>query len=411
MILLLACTSALPTPRPDGAPPVAGDTEMDVELLPGTPDAGQEPDENADIVFDPTTVHTITLTIPDAGVAALRADPTTQVNAALTFDELAFPSVGVRVKGSASFQSIDQKPALKIELDEYVPGARLHGLERLTLNNEVWDPTMMAETMAYATFRGVGAPAPRTGYASVTLNDRLLGVYTLLEPMDDHFVDHNWPDSEGGMWEMTVGCDFDSDCACFEPQTTGDQFDPDGVRVGCAAVASRDLDVLRATFDWDALLSFLAVQIAVNHPDSYSYNLNNYFVYQDPADQRLTLTPWGADSTFIYAYPVSTPNPDCVPLYLDVDATNPKGVLARICAADADCSAELDARIGEVADWMEAEDLVGQMSRTRDLLDPLAPLETWVNWTLDDRDARVACFLEWTGERPDDLRSRSIRAR
>ncbi len=388
--LLSSCTAG-------NSLPVIGET--------GDSDAGVESVPGSDPVFDPHLVHEVTIVLEDEAVAALRAQPTVWVEGSLVFGGSAWEHVGVRLKGSASFQTVDQKPAWKIKLDEYVEGQRLHGLERLTMNNEVWDPTMMAETMAYWTFRANGSPAPRTGYAAVTLNDRYLGLYAILESMDDAFIDHTWPDSNGGLWEMTRNCDFTSDCSCFDLQETGDDFDEDGLVRGCEAVAEGTAEALMGAFDWEALIAFLAVERAVNHPDSYSFNLNNFFVYHDPAEDRLSLSPWGADSTFIYAYPPSAANPDCEPLYRDVDTSSSVGWLGSFCMSDEGCREDLGAAMLGVADWMESADLVDAMERNRDMLEDYPPLETSVNWTVEDRDARVACFLEWTAERPSEIRT------
>ena len=391
MLLALACTWETSLVLPGG---VDSAVDEEVEAVPGL-----------GAVFDPWTVQPLLLELEEEAIQALREEPTSWVSGTLVFREQTFEEVGVRLKGSASFQEVDHKPAWKIKLGEYVDGQRLEGLERLTLNNEVWDPTMMAETMAYRSFRDNGSPAPLTGYAHVTLNGVELGVYALLESMDDDFVDRVWPGSDGGLWEMTRNCDFTGDCSCFDLQETGEAFDPAGITRGCEAVAVGTTEALKGAFDWDALIAFLAVERVVNHPDSYSYNLNNFFVHHDPLEDRLALSPWGADSTFIYAYPPSASNPNCEPLYRDVDEATSVGWLGRFCEEDPSCRADLHAKMVEVADWMEAVDLVGEMERNRDLLDPWAEDELAVNWTTEDREARVACFLEWTAQRPAEVRA------
>ncbi len=395
-LLLAGCTPTVlpadPPPRYWTPPPSSDDDD----------DAGDETHP----VYDAWTVQEIVLTTTPEAVEALRETPRSWVEADLHFNDVVVARVGLRLKGSASFQDVDRKPAMKIKMAEYVPEQRLHDLERLTLNNEVHDPSMMSENLGFRAFRENGAPAPRTGYAAVTLNDRYLGLYALIESMDDDFMEANWPDAEGGLWEMTRNCDFDGDCTCFELQETGVQYDPQGIFTGCEAVARSGVGALDEAFDRDAVLGFLAVERALNHPDSYSYNLNNFFVHHDPLEQKLTLTPWGADSMFTYWTPASRSNPSCEPLYRDVLVTNPRGLLGRLCYGDVACSDELAARVVEVADWIDDVDLIGAMEATRDMLDPYVPLETHVNWTADDRRRRIDCFGEWTAARPDELRSR-----
>jgi len=410
--LLLACGSGDTIPAMGGGdpPPAEHDSGGDDSGSGGGSNGDDGPEqvgesEGAHPVFSPWTVHELVIELDDNGLTALREDPDSWTDADLHMGDRTWPAVGLRVKGSASWQSIDEKPALKIKFDEYVPGQDFYGLQRLTLNNEVWDPTMMAETLAYQTFRRAGSPAPRTGYAALWLSDRYLGLYAILESMDDDFMDHAWPDSNGGLWEMTRNCDFVGDCTCFDLQETGGSYDPDGIDRGCEAAEAGTFEAVQDAFDWDATEAFLAAETALNHPDSYSWNLNNFFVYHEPVGDQLSLVPWGADSTFIYAYPPSTPNPGCEPLYTDVLTASPSGWMMGFCRGDPTCTASLEARILEVADLIEDDDLVGQMHTLRDQLDPYADDEVYVNWTLDDREARVDCFIEWTARRPDELRA------
>lgn len=403
--ILLACQ---PQPSPDEAAPEDSATDMTVEDT--APEADTTIEEivgagDGETIFDPSIVQHLTLALTDAAVDALRSEPTEWASGSLTHQGTTWAQVAVRVKGSSSFQDIDHKPALKLKFHEYVPDQRFHGLERLTLNNEVWDPTMMAENLSYEAWRDNGSPAPRTGYAAVTLNDRYLGLYAIIESMDDDYIDHRWPDSNGALWEMTRNCDFDSDCTCFSLQETGSAADTEAISQGCQAVSLGTTEALQEAFDWEALVAFLAVELSVNHPDSYSFNLNNFFVYHDPVADRLSLSPWGADSTFIYAYPPSSPNPDCQPLYNNVlTDTTPSGWLMDFCLDDPTCSADLRAKVLEVADWMESSDLTGRMEATAAMLEPYAALETEVNWTMADRAQRVGCFMEWTAQRPAQLR-------
>jgi len=354
--------------------------------------------------WDRTRVHELTLNVSADGIDALRSLPTDWVSGSVTYNGQTWDPVALRLKGSASFQTIDAKPAWKIKFGEYVDGQTFHGLERLTLNNEVWDSSMMAETMAYWTWRDNGAPAPRTTYASVTLNGELLGLYAVLESMDDDFMDHMWPGSNGGLYEMTRSCDFTGDCTCFELQETGSAYDPDGLTRGCEAVAIGTVDALKDAFDWDAIIRFLAVELSVNHPDSYSFNLNNFFVYHDPLADKLSVSPWGADSTFTYVYPPSSATSDCERLYAEVLGWSSAGWWMTFCRANETCRADLEAQVLAVADWMERSDLAGAMADTRVLLDPHAELETWVNWTVEDRAANIDCMIDWTGGRPETLR-------
>ena len=77
----------------------------------------------------------------------------------------------IRIKGQkGSRRPFEGKPAFKVKLAQ---GARFFGLEHLTLNNMVQDPTMVHEALGYRVYEaaGVTVPAPGT-YDSPSTDNR-----------------------------------------------------------------------------------------------------------------------------------------------------------------------------------------------------------------------------------------------
>lgn len=389
VLLLLACAA------PDPSDPPAFPQDAAREVLPEAPE--EIDDERA--IFTDTGVLAFDIELDDAAQAALAQAPTTYVEGALVFRGRRYAPVGVRLKGNSTYQWLDGRPAWKIKFDEYVPGGRFYGLERLTLDSNYWDGSMMAETLAYRLWRLADNPAPRTGYANVAFNGELYGLYTIVEAMDDQFVDAWWPDSGGGLYEMCRSCDLDRDCTQYPLQETGDDFDETGLLRACAAAATGDADEIRAHFDWERLTRYMALERVANHADSYSYNLNNHYLYHDPVTDTVTLTPWGADSTFSYSYP-----PDeiraCEPGYFDNLASEPGAYLARWCRADAACWADVEAHMLDLATLLVEEDFVGHVEATRDRIgDAVAADPRWP-WGFDTWTSKVDCFHQWLADRP-----------
>jgi spore coat protein CotH len=58
---------------------------------------------------------------------------------------------------------------------------RFFGLDRLTLNNMVQDPTMVHEALGYQVYEAAGVRVPRTGYVRLTVNGQPYGLYLNLE--------------------------------------------------------------------------------------------------------------------------------------------------------------------------------------------------------------------------------------
>lgn len=397
VLLLLACQTDLAAPvtlASDAAP---------VERVPGTGDEDDDDPSDLDVYAD-TGILSFGIELDQAAIDTLAAAPTTYVTGTFTFRDERHEGVGVRLKGNSTYQWLDGKPAWKVKFDESDVGARFHGLERLTLDSNYWDGSQMAETLAYRVWREADAPAPRTGYARVTFNGEPYGLYTIVEAMDDDFVRRWWPDSGGGLYEMGRTCDFDADCSCYEIQETGPNFDPDGLGHACAAAASGDATEIRAHWDWERFVRFQAVERVVNHPDTYSYNLNNYFVYHDPLTDRVTLTPWGADSTFSYAYPPNEPKP-CQPGIFDDLAGSPSGYMAQWCMADATCLADVRTSMLEVADQLEQRDLAGRVDQTAARIrDAVAEEPRWP-WGIETFESQVDCFRTWITDRPAQVRA------
>lgn len=91
---------------------------------------------------------------------------------------------------SASSLSMSQRghtKSFKIHFEEYVQGQRFRCVDRLSLNNNFKDPSMMREHLANALAADLGLEAPRTAYAEVTVNGELHGVFTMVQQIDHRF--------------------------------------------------------------------------------------------------------------------------------------------------------------------------------------------------------------------------------
>src|SRR6267142_1705674 len=92
-----------------------------------------------------------------------------------------YEDVAIHLKGSYTFQGIDEKPSLTLNFDKFVPGRRFHGLSKIHLNNSVQDSSGLCEQLARELFNEMGVVTPRATPALVELNGRDLGVCVLVE--------------------------------------------------------------------------------------------------------------------------------------------------------------------------------------------------------------------------------------
>lgn len=289
----------------------------------GDPDAAAEidaaPADPTEALFDPERLLEIEIDLAPADWDVLRYQrheanvvfgqdcysgpierPYTYFEADITIDGETIESVGVRKKGFLGSVSAT-RPSLKVSFDEYVPGQRYSGMERLTLNNNQQDASQMNTCLTYGVFRAAGLPAPRCNYALVTVNGEYKGVFSNVESIKKPFLARHFDDAEGNLYEGAIS-DFRTDWInTFQKKTN--EIDPDRSDLAAvqAALEAPDGEVqsrLDAVLDVDEFLTFWAAEVLTGHWDSYTNNTNNFYIYDDPTDGRFHFIPWGPDSTF-----------------------------------------------------------------------------------------------------------------
>ncbi len=329
----------------------------------GGADAGgagsvEPPPPGAEVLYDPATLATFELTIPEACREALQAEPTEYCEGTVTYrpptgPALTFPRVGIRLKGRATMQPLTEKPSFKIKLDEYLDGPRLFGTRRITLNNMVQDPSMTHEVLGYRYYRAVGVPAPLCNYARVVVDGEPYGLYANLETVDDEFAERRFDPAPGNLYDTSNDVyfvDFLPEwLGSFELETNRDAPDTSDLEALIAAAsapAESFYAEVGALLDWDEVLTLGAAQAVVADWDGYFGAANNYELYHELARDRFLLIPWGIDQTFGTAD--GERGEPLAQLEYAVDHSNSgrdNGVLFRRCRQDDACWAGYLARL------------------------------------------------------------------
>ena len=285
----------------------------------------------------------------------------TWFEATVTVDGETLTQVGVRKKGFLGSLS-KVKPALKVRFDKFIDGQFLGGaMKRLTLNNALQDPSMINTCMAYHVFAAAGLPAPRCNFATVAVNGENLGLYAHVESMKTAFLQRNFSDPSGNLYEGTV-----SD---FRPKWRGtlqkktNETDADWSDVAAVVAALQDsspagLEALADIIDLDRFLTFWAVEVLIGHWDGYAGNRNNFYVYREP-NAPFVFIPWGADQVFTS---IDGPFDD----FVSPPSVTAHGAIAHRLYRDDAMRAAYVARLKQLLDtvWNEGEllDLVDEMA-------------------------------------------------
>jgi hypothetical protein len=227
--------------------------------------------------------------------------PYEYVPATVTVGGVTLENVGVRAKGF--FGSVNPvRRSLKIKFDEFVEGQTLGETKRLTLNNNNQDYTRMRTCLALRVFQKAGLPASDCGFAHVAVNGKDLGVYSSVEPIKKPFLRKHFADDEGNLYEAQLGDFLPELINSFERKTNDatadDRSDLEAAMMALEADDADLLNELGAVIDLDAFLGFWAMEILLAHWDSYTGNMNNYYIYNDPTTGKFTFIPWGPDAAF-----------------------------------------------------------------------------------------------------------------
>lgn len=211
-----------------------------------------------------------------------------------------YTNVAIHLKGAAgSFRSVDQNPCLTLNFDKFAKGQRFHGLQKISLNNSVQDPTFLAEKICRELFEAAGVPVPRAGHATLELNGRDLGLYVLTEGFNKQFVGRYFKNNKGNLYdggflrEITDGLE----------KTSGEDVDDQSdLRKVAAAAGTADptkrLAALEQMLDLDSFISLIAMEVMTWHWDGYAMKKNNYRVYHDLDSDRIVFFPHGLDQMF-----------------------------------------------------------------------------------------------------------------
>lgn len=191
------------------------------------------PAAEIDWMYDPDQVVEIRLGgLSEAELDELEAEPSEEVRG--TFELLVdgtpkgplLEDVGIRRKGGfGSSRPIKTgKSGLKVRFDKFVDDQLFFGIKRLTLNSMVQDHSMVHETLTYELFHELDLPAPRTGYAFVTLNGESYGVFLNLETLDEISLPR-WFPATGHLFEAdAAGTDVRTgEAATFEVDEGDDE--------------------------------------------------------------------------------------------------------------------------------------------------------------------------------------------
>jgi len=288
---------------------------------------------SSDDLFDRQSIVDVNIQMSAADFTKLRAEGRTLASASsecledyeftefvasVTIDGVSIPNVEIRKKGFLG--SISRvRPSLKLDFDTFVDDRTYNEMSRMTLNNDRQDPSHTHQCMAYDMFLKAGLSAPRCNLARVTVNGEELGIYTNVENIKKPFLERNFSNKGGNLYEAQIADFGVYTNDKFEKKTNKSENDRTDLAQISSALTLDDenlITTLGQLIDIDEFIRYWAVETLIGHWDSATGNANNYYIYKNPDDGLFHYIPWGTDAAFTG---VNIFQPNAGPLYRNIN--------------------------------------------------------------------------------------------
>jgi spore coat protein H len=249
------------------------------------------------------------------------------VPATITFRGQEWTHVGVRHKGATSLSMPwligDMRLPFKFDFDQFeddfpaIKNQRFFGFKQLSLANNHQDAAGMRDSLVYELLGEAGLPSLRTAPYTIVLDygeePVRLGLYTMIEVVDDTGVPSYFGSNDGNIYE---GEGWGASLAVQDSHLIEDSFQKKNnekeadwsdlwALYDVLHAEQRTTDPaawraeLEAIFDVDGFLEWLGVAAVVGHADTYGAAYHNFYLYNDPATGKLTWFSWDHNMTYL----------------------------------------------------------------------------------------------------------------
>lgn len=239
------------------------------------------------------------ITLTKEEMDRLKRDERNYAEATIKEGGKVYKNVAIKLKGAAgSFQGVDGKPGMTLNLDKFKGADRFHGLKKFHLNNCAQDGTFLSEMIGGEMARRAGVLASRCTHAFVKLNGRDLGLYVVKEAYTKDMIGRLYKDGGGDLYDGGF-------CKEVEENMEKDSGDPEDKRALRELIEAckegdpaKRWERLGKILDIDRYISFCAMESILCHWDGYNFNRNNYRLYQDPSTGKFSFFLHGMDQLY-----------------------------------------------------------------------------------------------------------------
>lgn len=238
------------------------------------------------------------------GINQMQTRDIPYTSAKLIVDGTPLDTLGIRYKGFNSWWHSVKKP-IKIDINKYKRDQEFDGLKKFNLHNGSGDPSFIRENISYKLLRTLGIKVPRTAYAKVFVDDDYIGLYRIVEQVDNTFLDVNFGNHDGNLYKQQSkntsgfsmtwrGADQESYYESVSLENHDNKNDWSGF-IHFLDLLNNSTDeefrnAILTVFDVDEYLQVLAFDVAVNNLDYYGNSGRNFYLYNN--NGKFHWLPW-----------------------------------------------------------------------------------------------------------------------
>jgi len=221
-------------------------------------------------------------------------------------------NVGFRLRGNTS--RFSQKKSFKVSFNSFESGRKYYGLEKLNLNGEHNDPSIIRSKLCWDLFKSLQIKSPRANHVELYINEKYYGLYINVEHIDENFVRDRFGNNDGNLFKCLwpadlgyLGEDADlykltnGDRQAYALKTNREEDDYTDLAELISRLEftpSATFTAFENIFNVDGFLRILAVDVATGSWDDYWYLKNNYYLYNNPETAVFEFIPYDYDNTF-----------------------------------------------------------------------------------------------------------------
>ena len=217
-------------------------------------------------------------------------------------------SVGFRLRGNTSRNA--EKKSFKVDFDHYISGREFYDVEKLNLNGEHNDPSIIRSKLSWDFYQQIGMQSSRASHVKVYINNIYYGLYISVEHIDNTFLAKNFKNDNGNLWKCIWPADltyrgsqpenyfpYYGEDRPYELKTNRDQYDYSKL-ARLIRIIHLTPDSLDMVLNIKTTLQYFAMNILMGSWDDYRFLRNNFYLYHNPDNDLIHWVPFDYDNSF-----------------------------------------------------------------------------------------------------------------